>query len=61
METDFSGAGEAEGAGDSVRSALAFFFLADLDSTEAGGFWTAGDAIAVQDRTANIGSAVGRW
>ena len=31
---------EAAGAGDSVRSrAFAFFFLADLDSTGAGGFW----------------------
>jgi hypothetical protein len=36
---------ETAGAGDSVRSALTFFFLADLDSVGAGGFWMSEAAI----------------
>jgi len=36
-EAGFSGV-DAAGAGESVRSVLLFFFLADLDSAGAGGF-----------------------
>jgi len=39
-EPAFSGVEVAAGAGDSVRSALAFFLRADLDSAGAEGFWT---------------------
>jgi hypothetical protein len=42
-DTAFSDA--AVGAGDSVRPALTFFFLADLESAGAAGFCTADAAI----------------
>lgn len=44
-DTAFSEGGAA-GAGDSVRSAFAFFFLADLDSAGTGGFWTSEAAMS---------------
>lgn len=50
-EAGFSGV-EATGAGDSVRSAFDFFF-ADLDVAEAGGLWTAEDAISNLSRKLN--------
>lgn len=42
---------EATGAGDSVRSTLAFFFLEDLDSVGTGGFWRLGEAILIVGRS----------
>jgi hypothetical protein len=48
-EAAVSGVTGVAGAGDSVRTAFAFFFLEALDAVWAGGFWTDAEAMMIAD------------